>query len=199
MLFTDQTELFPQNLPQLLQQYTTDSLNRQVCSNWSRLWCRNGFACLRSQLNSRCLDFLTGPMFNLLLRLWNFTGASFGIQAAVQMNWWHTVPLLHCRLKPSVPPVSVLHCCCLHCVQQRTCAARLLFVVLNTRVSLRVCTSVTSFNSQKLHLTAPSHCMTWDYKTVRIMGRQGGDAQGHSPLYAVTITPEDSPNLQPFC
>lgn len=71
------------------------------------------------------------PQFNLLLRLWNVTGASFGIQATVQMSWWHTVhpfPLLH--LKPSVPPASVLLCCYLLCGLTHSCIAILFWFKL---------------------------------------------------------------------
>lgn len=38
------------------------------------------------------LFFFLPHSSNLLLHLWNCTGASFGIQDTVQMNWWHTVP-----------------------------------------------------------------------------------------------------------
>ena len=101
--------------------------SRRVCSNWSRLWCRGGFACPRSQLNPRCRDFFFSHRLDVqsvAASLKFFTGASFGIQAAVQMNWWHAArppppsseAICPSCLRPPLPSPALctetLCCCC---------------------------------------------------------------------------------------
>lgn len=99
--------------------------NRQVCSNWSCLWCRKWICMSQSQLNSCCLDFLRldGQSVAASLKLYTSIIWDSGCSSNELMTYC-TPPLLF-HLKPSVPPVTILS------FPAHACAATLVFVVVN--------------------------------------------------------------------
>lgn len=127
--------------------------------------------------------FLTGSMFNLLTRLWIFfTGASFGIRAAVQMNRWHTgsapssfVWSHLSLLPPSSAAASCIVCSSAHVQQSWWCllmeAAGFLWGMALQLQALTL--------RETPFFTAHSFCLRWGCEAVRFMGR--GNSRSSSP------------------